>query len=145
MVSQSGSKFWPGFWGVVGVAMALLLAGTAHVDLGWPWYVALIFLLMVPAPALYALYFYRRKYPEKGMAQADGFQFKVVRGVSVGLWLLFAAGTVARLLWDWEYGLAVVSVLTYGIALQELRVAHVVQAMRDRAVEPSPDGASRSS
>lgn len=91
----------------------------------WNW----LLLFMGLYPATLAWYYYWGKQPpEKGMEKDPaGFGFKVARGVSAGLWLIFAAGVLWNWLGDSEISLFALAFIVWAISIQELRVANVVR------------------
>lgn len=156
MVSQSGWRFWPAFWGVFGAVSALLAAWGTYSGLGWAWYLALLMTPLAIHPVNYAISYYREIPPEAGFKNPTPRQFTVAKWVSYGLWALFGLGVLAQNFWEYVPSPSVMSLLSWGISLQELRVAHIVRGMRRReaeraeaeaaeAAEPVSEESSRSS
>ncbi len=64
---------------------------------------------------------------KRGWKRTPQFGFKVARGVSAGLWLIFAAGVLWNWLGDSEISLFALAFIVWAISIQELRVANVVR------------------
>ncbi|GAA1452844.1 hypothetical protein GCM10009618_12130 [Nesterenkonia lacusekhoensis] len=136
MVSQFGWRFWPVVWGAVGALSASLMAWGAYTDLAWGWFSAAVMLLMVPVPVVYAVCCHRGVSPEGGIGEPSRFQFRVARGVACALWVLLAAGVLAWMAWgSSELSLSASAMLIWALSLQELRVVHIVWALRRRSEE----------
>lgn len=137
MVSQSGWRFWPALWGVFGAMSALLMAWHACSVLDWGWFSVAVALLMAPVAPVFAIAYYRGTPIEKAMGAPSPLDLAVTKWVSYGLWALFGLGVLSAAFGDYEPSRPAISLLIWGICLQELRVAYIVREMQRREAEAS--------
>lgn len=131
MFSQHGGRFWGALWGIFGILQAVMLTWFAFEmwSQWWNWFILLT--ALYPAVLAYHCY-WGKKPPEKEMDDPEGFGFKVVRGICVGLWVLFVVGIFWQWFTDSDSARFALTMCAYALSIQELRVANMVRWRKQR-------------
>ncbi len=133
MFSQYGGRFWGAVWGIFGMLQAVMLTWFTLEMWGEWWNWLLLLMALYPAVLGYHCY-WGKKPPEKGMEDPAEFSFKVVRGLCVGLWVLFTAGIFGLWFSDSESTRFAVAICAYGLSVQELRVANMMRWRKEHTL-----------